>query len=322
MARLTAQSKALGKAITPAGINPALAGLPTTVSGRSPGRFTPEQALLTALARDPNNIGLLRQQAAFDQKQIAFLNRLHAAGKGPGPAKLASELQGFYSDMNSQLSTIQSIQDAASQKVTDARRKAAEAAKRARTAAARAFAKSIRENIPGHVSDTVDANFRFGPVRGIPDVVRGGASGYGAGFIKLAEHYGTPLGLQLDLAREQATGKGMGATLRAARAAARRALRSGRLSLQAQIDAWNEIANVNDQLKNSAKAAKDTYGKQRQRAVALAHAQGMGYQYATALPGPTIHIEHFHSNAGNPKQLEEELVHRAKARAHVRRGAR
>ena len=74
-------------------------------------------------------------------------------------------------------------------------------------------------------------------------------------------------------------------------------------------------------MKNTAKAATDTYRQQRGRAVALAGAQGMGYQYAYAA-GPTIHIEHFHSNASNPKALEEELARRANARAHVRRGAR
>ena len=111
-------------------------------------------------------------------------------------------------------------------------------------------------------------------------------------------------------------------TLRAARAAARKALRSGKLSLQAQIEAWDEITSVNQQLASSAKGASDTFRQQRNRAVTLAHAQGGDYQFAYARGGPVIHIEHFHSSASNPAALENELVKRAKARPHVRRGAR
>ena len=286
----------------PIGSPGSISGLPGTVAGRTVGNLTPAQQLQVALARDPNNIGLLNQQAASDRNAIAFLNRLHARGKGPGAAKLASELAGFYSDLTSTLGTIASIQSAAADKV-----------KQARDAAARARAKQLRADIPGSVSGT---GYGVDPwmAVGIPGHVSG------SGFVGRAS-YQTPLGLQVALAREQATGSGMGATLRAARAAARRAIASGKLSLQAQIEAWNEIASLNDQLKNTAKAAKDTYRQQRGRAVALAGAQGMGYQYAYAA-GPTIHIEHFHSNASNPKALEEELARRANARAHVRRGAR
>ena len=97
---------------------------------------------------------------------------------------------------------------------------------------------------------------------------------------------------------------------------------SGKLSIQAQIDAWNEITSVNQQLASAAGKASDTYRDQRRRAVQLAHAQGSDYQFAYARGGPVIHIEHFHSSAANPAQFENELVKRANARAHVRRGAR
>ena len=262
--------------------------------------YTPEEKLLIALSRSPNNIGLLRQQAAYDQHQVAFLNRLQASGKGPGPAAIASEIEGFNSDRSSRLSTIAGIQSASASKT---------AAAAAKAKAALAAMNSSVASILGHA----------GPLGLSPAALR---KAFNQEQEKLYGSYSTPHALQLALVREQALGTSQEATLKAARAAARKALRSGKLMWQAQIDAYNEIISVNDQLKNSATAVKDTYRQQRARAVSLAHAQGAGYQFAYADAGPRVHIENFYSTAANPRALEDQLLRRAKARSHVRRGAR
>ena len=302
----------------PAPASPPVVGrvnVPGGLAGSYPtGAYTPEQKLQIALAASPNNIGLLRQQAGHDRAAIAFLQKLHAAGKGPAPKTLAAELEGFYSDLNSQLSTIAGIQSAAASKTAAARKKAAAAAKKA-AAEAKQDAVEARKMIARLIGRQHES-----PEQYVARAERPGAFER-LGPLHLAS-YNVPASLQLTLAREQATGSSQTATLQAARAAARKALRSGRLSLQAQIEAWNEISSLNQQLASSAKGASDTFRQQRNRAVTLAHAQGADYQFAYARGGPVIHIEHFHSSASNPAALENELVKRARARPHVRRGAR
>src|SRR4029077_19972242 len=65
-----------------------------------------------------------------------------------------------------------------------------------------------------------------------------------------AANYQSPIGVQLEQARAQALNQ-PGAILQAARderAAAYKALKSGKLSIQAMIDAWNAIGEANQQL--------------------------------------------------------------------------
>jgi hypothetical protein len=135
----------------------------------------------------------------------------------------------------------------------------------------------------------------------------------------LQTSYQLPPRLELAQARADALGLNLRPILIRMRDAAYRALRSGHLAIQAQTDAWNAITQINDQLKNSARKAA---AAQRRQAMQLAGASGAEYQFATARGGPTIHIEHFYSSAASPRALEEEIARRARARAHVRRGAR
>ena len=256
----------------------------------------PNRSSRSRFARDPNNVGLLQQQAAYDPFCPGRVPATPPRPRERTRARRSSRrsLAGFYNDLTSTVSTIASIQAAGTSK----------AAAAARTAAL---------HLPGHVGGSGATSLsRFNAIH-LPGAV-GGSGGYSGQF-------NVPPGLQVDLAREQATGRSMTATLKAVRAAAWKALRTEKLAWDQRKAAYDAITEVNQQLASSAKAATDTFRQQRRRAVALAGAQGLGYQYAYAA-GPTIHIEHFHSNASSPKALEEELARRANARAHVRRGAR
>lgn len=72
-----------------------------------------------------------------------------------------------------------------------------------------------------------------------------------------------PLALQVAQARATALGKddALRAILTKIRQAAERALKSGKLGLQGQLDAWNTIAGINDQLKNAATGATSAFRK-------------------------------------------------------------
>lgn len=76
-----------------------------------------------------------------------------------------------------------------------------------------------------------------------------------------AGQFSVPLQLQVDEARLTALGKPIVTILNKIKARAEQALKSGKLGLQGQLDAWNEIASINDQLKNATDGA---LGKFRQ----------------------------------------------------------
>lgn len=61
--------------------------------------------------------------------------------------------------------------------------------------------------------------------------------------------------LELALAKDTALGRSTRKDLLALKKAAEKALRSGKLSIDQQIEAWNQIASLNDQLKNQSQAA-------------------------------------------------------------------
>ena len=200
-------------------------GVPGGANGPAAARrqnYTPEEKLLIALSRSPNNIGLLRQQAAYDQHQVAFLNRLQASGKGPGPAAIASEIEGFNSDRSSRLSTIAGIQSAAASQSAAARKKAADAAKKA-AAEAKQDAVEARKMIARLIGRQHES-----PEQYVARAEKPGA--YERLGPLMAAGYNVPHALQLALVREQALGKSQTQTLKAARAAAWKALRSGKLS--------------------------------------------------------------------------------------------
>jgi len=101
---------------------------------------------------------------------------------------------------------------------------------------------------------------------------------------KAAEQYATPLALQLAEAKANAIAPGNSQQLtagqikveKAIRAAAYKALKSGKLAIQGQIDAWNTIAQVNSQLSGQTKSSKATYH------AASTSALLSGVQFATA----------------------------------------
>jgi len=125
-----------------------------------------------------------------------------------------------------------------------------------------------------------------------------------------------PPGLQVAEARAGALGQSLRPILLRERAAAWKAIRSGNLAWQSLKDAYDAITAINQQLKDTAKK------NLRRQAVRMGQAYGAEYQFAYAAPGPRVHIENFYSSASSPRALEEQLAKRARARAHVRRGAR
>lgn len=72
---------------------------------------------------------------------------------------------------------------------------------------------------------------------------------------KKAAAFSVPLELQVADARAQALGKSETTILQKIKAAAYKALRSGRLGLQGQLDAWNEIGSINQQLQTAGASA-------------------------------------------------------------------
>ena len=72
-----------------------------------------------------------------------------------------------------------------------------------------------------------------------------------------------PLALQVAQARATALGKddGLKSILEKIKRAAEKALKSGRLGLQGQLDAWNTLGSVNDQLKNLGSKATSSFKK-------------------------------------------------------------
>ena len=72
---------------------------------------------------------------------------------------------------------------------------------------------------------------------------------------KKADSFTEPLALQLAEARAQALGLPDRSILLKMKRAALRAIHSGKLSIQGQIDAWNQVASLNDQLKTATTTA-------------------------------------------------------------------
>lgn len=72
---------------------------------------------------------------------------------------------------------------------------------------------------------------------------------------KAADQFSEPLKLQLEQAKFTALGKPLTSLLEKMRSVAEKAIKSGKLGIQGQIDAWNQIASINDQLQQSAQSA-------------------------------------------------------------------
>jgi hypothetical protein len=313
-----------GKTLVRPGAPGGTLGLPTGVSG-SGGVNTPlnaYQRLQVSLAADPNNISLLQQQAARDRSAIAFAQKLKGRGVLEGQ-KFVDTVGKYYNDLTSTLGQIQSIQDAAAALTKAARDKAAAAAKK-RVQDALAFAKkekaiedaedkAVRDQNARiakraadvlaaarkrHARDVIELpGFRLGPITRVQ-----------AGTIGI-QQFTEPIGLQLAEARAGALGQPLRPILVKMRAAARAALKAGNLSIQAQIEAWNEITSINQQLTKSAKGFTND--------IAQAKPYSLTRGGGVVINGGV----HLHG-VQDMTQLENQLEARAKARPKVRRGAR
>jgi hypothetical protein len=152
-----------------------------------------------------------------------------------------------------------------------------------------------------------------------------------------------PLGLQLAEARATALGKNLRPVLLKMRQAAYRALESHKKSIQGQIDAWNEIASLNDQLKNTlntstadfhrrtvASVVKSIHGLnagEGKRLEQYLAGLGSGYTHRASLAlagagGMSVGVVHVHGGVKDMKSLEDDLTKRSKGRQHTRRGSR
>lgn len=159
--------------------------------------------------------------------------------------------------------------------------------------------------------------------------------------------FAVPLALQVAQARDAALGKdsALKRVLEKIKAVALKALKSGKLGFQGQLDAWNAIASVNDQLKNQVRKAATKFkhvnvGKivagldSLSRSDALRLRQqlaqvgaggtipsGRTPAFAGAGGGGGITFNapvHFHG-VQNVKQMEDELQKRARQRPAPRR---
>lgn len=160
-----------------------------------------------------------------------------------------------------------------------------------------------------------------------------------------AKQFDVPLALQVADARAQALGLPEKSILEKIRAVAQKALKSGRLGLQGQLDAWNEIGQLNDELKqkvqgdltkfkhvNTAAIVAGlglTADQLRAERVRLAQVGAGGtvpgkrtpaFAGATGGGGFTINGGlHLHG-VQNLRQLEDELEKRRRSRPSLRRG--
>jgi len=99
----------------------------------------------------------------------------------------------------------------------------------------------------------------YGQLKGVNDTLANAvkqAAGKVRGFT-------VPLALQVAQARAEALGKDtqLVRILQQIKAAAKKALQSGRLGLQGQLDAWNTLKSVNDQLREAGAGMKNAFKK-------------------------------------------------------------
>lgn len=112
----------------------ALSNLPGAYgSYTNPSYISPAQQRANDLALHPDSLSALGNQLTYDKSAIAFLQKRFAAGKIDG-ADYSKQLQALAGDEASTQSQITSIQQAAAQKVKDARAAAAAAAAKAAAA--------------------------------------------------------------------------------------------------------------------------------------------------------------------------------------------
>jgi hypothetical protein len=216
----TAAAAAAAAAAAPAG--PGGLGIPKRVSGFANAPLTAQQQLQLGLAAHPNALSLLRQQAAHDRAALAFAGRLRAENRITN-AKYMQEVLGYQGDLTSTEQQIASLHSTAA------------------AAAAKAKARSPRLGIPTSLSGSYRS-----------PLIHGGSwrSPWLHGGVSLLDSYTEPLRLQLEAAKAGITRSPRDdlSVLRKMKRAAERALKSGKLAVQGQIDAYNEITNLNNQI--------------------------------------------------------------------------
>jgi hypothetical protein len=181
--------------------------------------LTAAQRRAIGLAGTPT-LAALRTEAAYDQRAIDFLNKRFDQGK-VSAKNYTDQLVSLKNDLASVTGEIKNMT-----KETEKSTKTVEKARHAVGGAAGAY----------------------------------GGAATGGGEPKKPRPvplgFTVPLGLQLQQARAEAAGKNLLPILRRMRTAAEKALKSGKLSVQAQIDAYNEIADLNSQIKDLATSTK------------------------------------------------------------------
>jgi hypothetical protein len=192
------------------------------------GALTAQQKLQLALAAHPDSVSLLQQQAAHDRAAIAFAGRLRASGRKSN-AEYFAMVMSYQNDLTSTLQRITQITTSSAKKVSAAR------------GAALKGLLSKAGDASGSFSIAGTALFRALHPLKIKDA-------HGS-FQLLKAHY-APSRFELADAKANALND-QGAIYRLAvqeRAAAYKALKSHRLSVQAMIDAWNVIGQANQTL--------------------------------------------------------------------------
>ena len=281
--------------------------------------FTAHQQLTNALTANPNNLTLLGRQVAYDKAALASAARQRADGRIDNK-RYQQEYANYMGDLVSTQATITSITQAAASKVAAEKKKQADAIKRV--------------SVPGSLSGsekTIKA--MLGKQHESPEQYVAGAEKPGH-FERLgplrASSYNIPLGLQLASARDTAMND-QGGLLTIAHlevAAARRALKSGKLGIQGQIDAWNVIDQANQQLGASMlhsyiapSAAKlvaglGLHGTAKRMAEArfadieahggrMARAGATGVLGTVVITGPGIHVHGVKDIRGLTKELQK-----------------
>jgi hypothetical protein len=215
-------------------------------------------------------------------------------------SKYVQELTGFYNDLNSTLSTIAGIQKSAA----DAAKRSADAAKRHADAVKRAAARALAARQRTAEAVARDYLGHVGPL----------------GF-RLTTQFALSPELQLADARAQALGdtSQIQSVARRMRRAAYRALGSGRLAWEAQIQAWQIIGQANSALAQQAIGGATRF-QHVSRAVitvgASSDAYAGAYRPRTVVINGGVHLHGVHDVAA----LENALEARAKRRPQPRRG--
>ena len=104
--------------------------IPGGAYGNTAAPLSTSQQRAIGLAAQPQNLGLLRQQAQHDQAALDFAKKLRSSGRISN-AKYVEEVTHYASDLQQTNSTIAGILQAARQKVADAAKAAAEKQKQA-----------------------------------------------------------------------------------------------------------------------------------------------------------------------------------------------